>query len=163
MKPDIGYVKLNVDAAFYPDEGRGATAAVIRDGKGNFLAAHCIYLDYAADAMMAEAMAMRDGLIFANSLGFPWVEAESDSQVVINYCDGQPIWGDAAAAIFAECLDVSTSIGKVIFKHCSRTLNKAAHVLAQFSYCNKNSVSWTEEPPSCLVPILVDDVLPLNN
>ena len=85
-RPPMGFVKLNVDAAFYPDEGRGATAAVIRDGKGNFLAAHCIYLDYAADAMMAEAMAMRDGLIFANSLGFPWVEAESDSSLVVEYC-----------------------------------------------------------------------------
>lgn len=163
MKPDIGFVKLNVDAAYFAEEGKGATAAVIRDEKGNFLAAQCIYITHTSDAMMAEAMAMRDGLTFANSLGFPRVEAESDSLNVINFCDGQSIWWDAAAAIFAECLDVSTSIGKVVFKHCSCSLNKGAHVLANYSFCNRTSVSWTAEPPGCMVSTLVDDVMPMFN
>ena len=65
-----------------------------------------------------EAKAMRDGLQFANSLGFNWVEAESDSLEVIQFCTGQTQWWDASAAVFAECLDTATSIGRVTFKHC---------------------------------------------
>ena len=82
-KPDIKFIKLNVDAAYYVDEGVGATAAVIRDEKGMFLAAQCIFITHAASAVSTEARAMIDGLAFANSLGFPRVEAESDSSTVI--------------------------------------------------------------------------------
>uniref|UniRef100_N1R271 F-box domain-containing protein n=1 Tax=Aegilops tauschii TaxID=37682 RepID=N1R271_AEGTA len=34
-------------------------------------------------------MAMRDGLILANTMGFNRVEVESDSLSVVNYCQGQ--------------------------------------------------------------------------
>lgn len=113
LKPNPRFVKLNVDASFHVDEGTGATAAVIQDEKGNFLAAQCKYLTHVSDVVTSEALAMRNGLAFANSLGFPRVEAESDSTTVIEYCSGQTRWWDAAAAIFAECVDVSSLIGKV--------------------------------------------------
>lgn len=69
-RPDPRMVKLNVDASFYSDEGAGATAAIIRDHNGKFLEAKCAYLTHAADATTTEALAMQDGLILANSLGF---------------------------------------------------------------------------------------------
>ena len=75
-KPEVRSVKLNVYAAFHIDEGSGATAAVIRDHRGNFLAPQCSFVPFAADACTTEAMAMRDGLVLANSLGFNTVEAE---------------------------------------------------------------------------------------
>ena len=142
FKPNPRFVKLNVDASFHLDEGTGATAAVIRDEKGNFLEAQCKYLIHVSDVVTSEALAMRNGLAFANSLGFPRVEAESDSSTVIEYCSGQTRWWDAAAAIFAECMDVSSLIGKVTFKHCGRSSNQAAHVLASHSFYNKINSSW---------------------
>lgn len=116
----------------------------MRDEKGNFLAAQSKFIPVAADAITTEAMAMRDGLDFANSLGFNRIEAESDSSQVINFCSGQTRWWDAATAIFAECMDLSSLIGKVIFKHCSRSCNEVAHVLANHSYCNKTFVTWLD-------------------
>ena len=107
-----------MDAAFFAEQGVGATTAIIRDERGIFLAAQCKFIPYAADAMTSEAMAMRDGLNLANSLGFQRVEAESDSLTVINCCSGQSTWWDAAAAIFTECVDISTLIVNVNFKHC---------------------------------------------
>ena len=44
LKPSPKFVKLNVDASFYADEGAGASAAILRDEKGNFLAARCKYI-----------------------------------------------------------------------------------------------------------------------
>uniref|UniRef100_A0A8I6Y5C3 RNase H type-1 domain-containing protein n=1 Tax=Hordeum vulgare subsp. vulgare TaxID=112509 RepID=A0A8I6Y5C3_HORVV len=104
-------------------------------------------------------MAMRDGLHLVNSLGFNRVEAESDSLSVIKCCQGQDQWWDAAAAVFAECIDMATSIGKVIFSHCFREANSVAHELAKFSFCNKVEDNWTNEPPEFLVSQLVNDVL----
>ena len=67
-KPGPRFTKLNVDAAFFAHEGIGATAAILRDNKGNFIASHCKFIAIAADAVTTEAMAMRDGLLLANSL-----------------------------------------------------------------------------------------------
>ena len=78
-KPEPRFTKLNIDASFFADDGSGATAAILRDDRGNFIAAQCKFISVAADAITTEAMAMRDGLSFANSLGFNRVEAESDS------------------------------------------------------------------------------------
>lgn len=62
----------------------GATAADLRDEKGKKKnAAICMVILFAADVITNEAMAMTDGLNFANFLGFNRVEAESDSQNVI--------------------------------------------------------------------------------
>ncbi|XBI00172.1 hypothetical protein VPH35_129307 [Triticum aestivum] len=93
-----------------------------------------------------------------NSLGFNRLEAESDSMQLIEFCTGQTRWWDVAAAIFADCVDTTTSIGKVIYKHCYRSSNQVAHVLAKFTYCNKLSLIWMNEPPGVLVSKLIDDV-----
>lgn len=150
-RPEARFIKVNVDASYHEEEGSGATAAIIRDEKGRFIAAQCKFIRFAADAVTTEAMAMRDGLNLANRLGFNRVEAESDSLNVVNYCQGQHQWWDAAAAIYAECIDSATSIGKVIFTHCFREANVTAHELAKYSYCNKCDDSWTNKPPVFLI------------
>ena len=66
-KPNKSFTKLNVDAVFFPDEGVGATAAILRDDRGNFLAARCKFISFAAAVITIDVMAMRDGLALANS------------------------------------------------------------------------------------------------
>ncbi|KAI5002086.1 hypothetical protein ZWY2020_026736 [Hordeum vulgare] len=158
-RPEARFIKLNVDASFHSDEGSGSTAGILRDEKGGFIAGFCRFIPFAADVVTIEAMAMRDGLHLVNSLGFNRVEAESDSLSVIKCCQGQDQWWDAAAAVFAECIDMATSIGKVIFSHCFREANSVAHELAKFSFCNKVEDNWINEPLEFLVSQLVNDVL----
>ena len=156
--PEPKLTKLNVDASYHAEEGSGAIGVVLRDDKGRFIAAQYRFIPVAADVSVVEARAMRDGLNLANSLGFNRIEAESDSLSVVNNCQGQVQWWDSAAAIFTECFDMATSIGKVIFSHCFRDANSVAHELAKFSFCNKCDDSWTNEPPKFLVSQLVNDV-----
>uniref|UniRef100_A0A8I6XJ96 RNase H type-1 domain-containing protein n=1 Tax=Hordeum vulgare subsp. vulgare TaxID=112509 RepID=A0A8I6XJ96_HORVV len=122
-RPEPRFIKLNVDASFHADEGAGSVAGVLRDERGNFIAGFCKFIPLAADVVTIEAMAMRDGLFLANSLGFNRVESEPDSLSVISCCRGQDQWWDAVAAVFAECIDLSTSIGKAIFSHYFREAN----------------------------------------
>lgn len=91
-----------------------------------------------------------------------WVSnviAESDSLEVVNFCNGASQWWDSAAAIYAECLDVANLIGKVKFKHCNRVANGAVHELAKFSFLNKLSCNWDDDPPSPLLGVLANDVI----
>ena len=77
---------------------------------------------------------------------------------MIDSCGGQARWWDEAAALFAECVDISTAIGEVIFKHCIRSCNQTAHVLATYGFCNKSTLTWLDEPPDFIVGTLIDDV-----
>ena len=67
-KPNLSFTKLNVDAIFFLDEGVGATTAVLRDDRGNFLVAQYKFISFAADVIIVEVMTMRNGLALANSL-----------------------------------------------------------------------------------------------
>jgi hypothetical protein len=54
-KPREDFVKLNVDAGFDIDAGTGSTGSVLRDDRGQFLAASCRGLPFISDAATAEA------------------------------------------------------------------------------------------------------------
>jgi hypothetical protein len=69
VKPLSDHVKVNVDASFDEDQLRGTTGAVIRDCKGNFVAACNTKLDFVLDALSAEAHALKQGLILAETMG----------------------------------------------------------------------------------------------
>jgi hypothetical protein len=58
-------VKLNVDASYYADNHAGSVGAIIRDYQGQFVAASCKVLTHVESATMAEAIAMKEGLILA--------------------------------------------------------------------------------------------------
>lgn len=79
---------------------------------------------------------------FGKQSGFQRLEADSDSLSVINFCSRQNTWWDAMAAIFQNAWTL-VPIEKVRFKHCFRLTNQTAHVLPNFSYCNKVSISWS--------------------
>jgi ribonuclease HI len=156
VKPSPRQVKLNVDASFFENDRAGGVGAVLRDYQGNFLAASCKFLPHIPSASMAEAMAMREGLALANTTGSSWILAES--MEVIQSCVGQDNWWGDSAAIYADCVDMSVSIGNVSFRHSFREANKVAHVLARESFCNKLTCNWVEEPPGFLLDDLLNDV-----
>jgi len=60
---------INVDASYDAAVGVGSTGAVIRDAAGGFIAAAHSYIPHVVDAAMAEAFALRDGLLLAQEIG----------------------------------------------------------------------------------------------
>ena len=59
-----------------------------------------------------------------------------------------------AAAIYEECTLLCRYFTRVIFSHCPKEANRAAHNLARFSEGNH---SW-QEPSGFICAVLVDDV-----
>jgi hypothetical protein len=86
-------LKLNVDASFHDDMAAGATGAVLRDYQGQFVAASTKHIPYVSSASMAEAIAMKEGLLLASRLGCSSLIAESDSLVTIDACKGVKLGG----------------------------------------------------------------------
>jgi hypothetical protein len=78
---------------------------------------------------------------------------------VVSACNGEDFWWSSSAAIFAECMACVAAIEKVEFKHCPRGINVVAHTLARYCFESKNSYNLVDEPPSCIVSKLLDDVI----
>jgi hypothetical protein len=150
-KPKPCHVKLNVDASFLEDRHAGAAGAVLRDFEGNFLAASCVFLPHVTTPL-------REGLKLENNISYNRVQAESDSTGVIDAFKGEERWWDENAAIYADCVDLVTSMGDVSFSHCPRGANKVAHVLARFCFSNELSCNSVDEPLSFLLDKLISDV-----
>jgi ribonuclease HI len=159
QRPRSSIVKLNVDAAYSLETGTGASGAVLRNCRGDFITAASTFIPHVASSNMAEATAMLHGLSLANRLGYTHIEAESDSLEVINLCSGtDQIWSDAVA-IYADILVQARGIGKVEFMHCRRDANKVAHEIAKNCLSSSTSCSWVTEPPSFILQTLLNDVM----
>jgi hypothetical protein len=90
-------------------------------------------LDYVHDAPMAEAYALRNGIYFALSLGCSRVIVNSDCMDVIETMLNGGQSGGSAASVFEECNRLSQDFQRIIFEHCSREMNRVAHMLASFA------------------------------
>jgi ribonuclease HI len=156
-RPAPRQVKLNVDASFHPDVAAGAVGAVLRDYKGTFIAASTKYIPHVSSVEAAEALAMREGLALAIEVGCNNIQADSDSMDVIEACSGEEAWWNESAATYADCMDMVATIGSVSFSHCPREANVVADELARFSFLNKLSCNWVDDPPSFILNSIVND------
>ncbi|KAK1684139.1 hypothetical protein QYE76_044987 [Lolium multiflorum] len=81
--PSEGVVKLNVDAGFSESSGEGMTGLVMRDHTGDLVRGQAVWYARAANALIMEAMAVRDGVRLACDLGISHVEVETDASDVV--------------------------------------------------------------------------------
>ncbi|KAL4312016.1 hypothetical protein GQ457_01G003630 [Hibiscus cannabinus] len=81
--PPLGFLKVNCDAAFDPHSGRASTACVVRDGTGEIVKGSSISF-LSGSASIAEAIAVRHGVLLAINEGWERVIFESDNKGVIS-------------------------------------------------------------------------------
>ena len=110
------------------------------------MAASCCGIPFGLDPSTAEAHALRDGLILASQVGCNRIEVNSDCTDVIDVMANGGNSLGPAAAIYEECTHLCRNFSVVVFMHCPREANIAAHVLASHSE-GPLSFVWQEEPP----------------
>jgi ribonuclease HI len=157
-RPEPRHLKLNVDASFYADSCSGATGAVLRDYQGQFVAASTRFLPNIASIAMAEAVAMKEGLALASRLGCNAIIAESDSTDTIEACTELNTWWNGSAAIFADIVDLASTIDSVEYRYVPREANMTAHEIARQGFIDKINCNWDDDPPSFLLSFLIHDV-----
>ena len=160
--PSRGFVKLNVDASFDHDLLEGTMGAVLRDDKGRFIAGGNGKIDYCADVLMAEALALKFGLNLAQRAGCNRLIINSDNLEVIETMQDGGQSAGAAAAIFDDCYHYACDFIMTKFEHCNREANKVAHELARLARFFSTS-DWFEEPISEIVMFLTNDVVVIAN
>lgn len=77
-------MEINTDAAFTVANGGGATAAVLHNEKGDVLAAAARAYSNVVDALIADALAARDGVLLATEQGAMKVLLETNNAMLVS-------------------------------------------------------------------------------
>jgi hypothetical protein len=149
-------VKINTDAGISSDDHKGGAGGITRSASG-FLRAWSKPYPGATDPMVAEALSLRDGVIFAKLRGFSRVVMESDCLEVVNLWNSRAVSRSLVAPVLLEIEGLASSFFTFVIQHVSRSANVPAHLCAKLA-CSQNETScWMDTTPSFLVTSCLAD------
>lgn len=89
------------------------------------------FVSHVMDAPMAEAYALKEGLMLAQHIGCNRLIVQLDCMEVVETMKDGGFSGSSAAALYDECNTVWSGFQEISIEHCSRDANQAAHELAK--------------------------------
>jgi ribonuclease HI len=156
--PDPGWVKINTDGAINAPEGKGGGGGVARSHL-SFLGAWSKPFIGVTDPLIAEVLALRDGVIFAKLRGFSHVVMEMDSLEVVNLWSLRQDDRSIVAPILDEVGELVSDFVSFSVQHVRRSANNSAHVCARLACTLDQTCSWLDENPSFLSSSLRADCI----
>ena len=157
-RPPEDFLLLNVDASYNYERSTGSSGAVIRDARGVFVAAAAKYYENVLDAHMAEAMALREGMLLAYQVGCRRLMIQSDCAEVVETIHQGGLSATASAPIYNECAQIWQDFISISIEHCNRETNCVADELARMAMASNLTCNWVDEPPRNILEALVNDV-----
>ena len=153
--PPLGKLKCNVDAAYDDQRKIGAIAAVIRDHQGNIITgkAHRIHT---SSSLLAEAVAIREGLVLANSCFIDNILLESDCLRIIEDCRERRLLPEVAIVV-EDILRLKAGFSSCGLLWVRREGNRVAHEVASWSLSGTLSYDWCHNLPLALKEIVYKD------
>ena len=154
--PEEGFVTINTDAAIKREDGKGGAGGVARSSC-SFLGAWSKPYPGVTDPFIAEAMAVRDGVIFACLRGYTHVIMEMDCSEVANLWTTRHDSRSVVAPILLEIGELSGSFTFFDIRHIVRSANGPAHICAKQACTIDVTESWIKSTPSFLISSLLAD------
>lgn len=157
-KPEVGVVKINVDASFLADNFSGSCGVIARNDQGQFLGATTQLIPHVSTIEEAEMIAIRCGLNLATNLGCTKLVIESDSTSALEAISDPYAYMGTAVPIIAECSLMSMEFAHISFYHCSREANSVADALAKHCISMRKSEVWETNIPDFILHLFVNDL-----
>lgn len=153
------FVKVNFDAAYYSETGKGAWDCVARSEHGDFLAAKAGTLDHLTGPLHAEAMAGMMATEAAAALGIHMVIFESDSQVPVHALNSDEYDRALIGVLLRETWNICyANFESFKFSFCYRKCNNVAHELAAYGFrAGAADLSWIEHAPDVVSGLIASD------
>ena len=158
LPPEPGFYKADVDGAVFKNLSNAGTGVLIRDYKGQVVAALSQRFFAPLGPLEVEAKAMEAAVIFARDVGIQNIIFEGDCLQVYNCLHGTSKAPPAVANVLNGISFHLQSFRSFDFSHIRRDGNKPAHILAQHAQFVSDFVAWVEETPSFLETVIASDV-----
>jgi ribonuclease HI len=130
--PQGGWVMVNVDATVFQKDNRMGLGFVVRDHRGDFLAACRKGIDKITNPELAEAIAFRQAILFASELPYNQVVIATDCLCLLQKLRSEAT-DRSHTGIIIQDIKKAACVSTVIFSfiHVTRQCSKVAHVLAR--------------------------------
>lgn len=154
--------QLNINASFFED-GTSSLVAIVQNSHGEALDGVTKTFDHVANAASVEALTLCRDLQLIQQIEYSWIVIESSCLEVIVAYNGVSDILAPYYAILADCFHFEHDITSTCFQHCPRKANALAHNLDRHAYGSQLMYWWDDEPPSFLLPHVLQDVTRLNS
>ncbi|XP_074352809.1 uncharacterized protein LOC141691960 [Apium graveolens] len=134
-KPNVGELKINVDAACFTDSNKYSFAFLVRDSQGNVVEAQTKCKQGQVDPEIAEAMRIREALSWVKEKKVGNVVVESDCLVAIQAIRCSNITLSYFGRMVDDCKAMLSQLKQhnVVLNFVKRSANKVAHELVRHS------------------------------
>jgi ribonuclease HI len=156
-RPDLDWRKVNSHGSFDASTFSGTSGAVLRDDVGNLLMAAAKNYAHIPDALTAEALAARDGILLALSGGFDKVILELDNLTLVNFLRSVASERSKIAGLWHEISELSKSFSSFKISFVKREGNEAAQHCAKLLPLSIPECVWTEAFPASLLEKAISD------
>lgn len=145
MAPPKGDVnKFNADAHFDASLVKGCSGIVGRDKEGTLVTGSSSKF-FAKNALVAEAIAVREAITLASGLQIASILLESDCLVVIEMCRGNMIRREIDQIIH-DILSLKGNFSSVGFTWTKRDRNSVADMVAKLGSMDALNSDWIYNP-----------------
>ena len=141
--PDQGWTKINTYASVSVLEHRSGAGGVARTSS-TFLAAWSKPYPHITDPLIAEASALRDGVIFAQLRGFSQVLMETDCLELVQLWHSRRFSRSIVAPLLLEIEELALSFLSFDVQHVLRNSNMSAHLCAKHACSLVVIQSWLD-------------------
>lgn len=138
--PPLGYVKCNMDAAFFQREHQMGIGICIRNDVVPFMMAKSHWRDTMLSVKEGEAFALLVAIQWIKDIGLQYVIFESDSKSVVDNIHSSLLYVDEYGSLITHCKSLLLSLPYCKVQFASRSVNTDAHQLARNSIHYPRSV-----------------------
>ncbi|XP_075497070.1 uncharacterized protein LOC142534052 isoform X1 [Primulina tabacum] len=164
IPPPTDVFKANFAGANFQEMNASGTGVVVRNWRGEFMAAQARFLPEQMDENAASSMAAKSAVEFAVEYYFTRIVLEGDSHDTINILEGSDENNPPdTTCTLQEAKSYVKQLDRCSFSHVERSGNTAAHMVAQYAINVKDEAVWLIEEPEYLNQILLADAIHLNS
>ncbi|KAK3228735.1 hypothetical protein Dsin_000616 [Dipteronia sinensis] len=152
-----GTYKINTDATMFVRGGRVGVGIIIHDYVGTVMASSAQAVQFGFSILIAEALAIKKGLLLARDMWLFPCFIESDVQVVVNLINIPDIPCSEVGLIIKDIKILLEEFSNCNIVFAPRYSNKAAHELARIGLSADEGLFWLEECPPSLRHVVLGD------
>ena len=123
----------------------------------SFISAWCKPIPGITDPLVAEATAVREGVVVALLRGFTRVQIETDCLDVVNFWNSRRTSRSLIAPLLLDIEELAASFTSFDILHVKRHANVLTHLCAKHACTLMVTESWTDSRPSFLLTSLLAD------
>ena len=157
-RPLVGELyKTNFDGAVFRESGEAGIGVVVRDAKGEVIAALAEKITFPRTVEMLEALAARKAVKFAMELGISLSEFEGESEVVHRALQAADRSHPSIGQIIKDIFSIVGSLRTFSFSHTRRQGNFVTHALAKRAIVSFPLLVWMEHVASDIEQLVILD------